>query len=355
MILPQFAPADDSAPTLSPTTAEVAVVATNALTPEALFSGTDEINTAVANVYVTRTAGAQANASATANVLTMTADAATDTPTPDIAATALMRVQTQDALDLLQAALERARNFSGGNEDWLPFEWDFDGVTMVLVPAGCFQMGNDPEGRYWDGSGLVTGVPDGGRQCFNMPFWIDKVEVTNAQFAAFEGTVANGSGFSGDQRPRENITWFEARDFCARRGARLPTEAEWEYAARGVTAWKFPWGDSWDETKAVWNRSSSEGTADVGSIAAGASWVGALDMIGNVWEWVNSLADPYPYDASDGREADTGERTDVWRVLRGGSWFNYDSDFLRSAARIDYFPVNFGNYYDFGFRCVRSF
>jgi formylglycine-generating enzyme required for sulfatase activity len=252
-----------------------------------------------------------------------------------------------------QTALQRARNFIGDNNDWQPFEDDFDGVPMVLVPVGCFNMGNDPEAWYWNGSDFVAGVPEGGQQCFDTPFWIDKYEVTNAQFAQFDGTAANVSRFSGDQHPRESVTWFEARDFCLVRGTRLPTESEWEYAARGLDEWSFAWGEMWDESNAVWSRDASEGTAPVGSIPAGASWVGALDMSGNVWEWVNSLAEPYPYNRDDGREADTGERTDIQRVLRSGSWATYDSAGLRTTSRYIGYPPDVWSD-GFGFRCARD-
>jgi iron(II)-dependent oxidoreductase len=205
------------------------------------------------------------------------------------------------------------------NADWSPVERDFNDVTMVLVPVGCFDMGNDPEGYYWDGNEWVKGIPAGGRQCFDAPFWIDKYEVTQAQFARFGGQKANTNGFTDENRPVENITWFEARDFCEQRSARLPTEAEWEYAARGPDNWIYPWGNKWYPDRVVWNRRDSQGTADVGSILEGASWVGALDMSGNVWEWTSSLDENYPYNASDGREGDAGNRAVILRVLRGGS------------------------------------
>ena len=249
---------------------------------------------------------------------------ATFTPTPNATATLLAyRPQT--------------------NNDWTPVEREFDGVTMVLVPAGCFMMGS--------GTGDSDERPVH-EQCFDAPFWIDKTEVTQAQFARLGGVKANDNRFTGDDRPVERITWFEARDFCELRGGRLPTEAEWEYAAGGVESWVYPWGDIWDGDHTIHSGNSNSQTADVGSRPSGASWVGALDMSGNVWDWTNSLYEAYPYDVDDGRERDTENSTDVLRVLRGGSWLFFSSDYLRVAVRgrLDPHGRSFGR----GFRCVLS-
>lgn len=228
---------------------------------------------------------------------------------------------------------------------------------MVLVPAGCFMMGSTQQqvneqisagiNREWAERQLPQH-----EQCFDEPFWIDKYEVTQAQFRRLGGTQANPPGFSGDDRPVERITWFEARDFCELRDSRLPTEAEWEYAARGPDNLVYPWGNTWNASNTVWNRSSSQGTANVGSIPAGVSWVGALDMSGNVWEWTSSLFESYPYDATDGREADTGSRTDVLRVMRGGSWVSFNTGTLRAPFRYWVVPISWG--YGIGLRCARS-
>lgn len=213
---------------------------------------------------------------------------------------------------------------------------DFDGVPMVLVPAGCFMMGSGREAH---------------EQCFDQPFWIDQTEVTQAQFARLGGVKANVNRFTGDQRPVERITWFEARDFCALRGARLPTEAEWEYAARGPDNLVYPWGNEFIADNVVYRGNSGYQTANVGSRPGGASWVGALDMSGNVGEWTGSLYEPYPYDATDGREADTVNRRNVLSTGRGGS-FGDTGDDLRAAGRNYRYPdyVNL----NIGYRCARS-
>ncbi|MEP7287629.1 MAG: SUMF1/EgtB/PvdO family nonheme iron enzyme [Chloroflexota bacterium] len=227
------------------------------------------------------------------------------------------------------------------SNQWTPQSQTFDGVEMMLVPGGCFEMGSD-NGN--DDEKPVSKI------CFDKPFWIDKTDVTQAQFKRLGGTVAHSPAFVGDQRPVESITWFEARDFCAKRGARLPTEAEWEYAARGPDNLIYPWGNRFNDSKVVWKRSASDGTADVGSKPAGASWVGALDMSGNVWQWVSTLYKPYPYSKNDGRESNSD--TITYRSLRGGSWSFTDSDSLQAAYRNADFP-SFGNP-NYGLRCALS-
>jgi formylglycine-generating enzyme required for sulfatase activity len=283
------------------------------------------------------------DATATATLWTLTP---TNTPTATLTPTNTPTNTPLPTLSPLEEALQRARNFTGTqNSDWVPIEADFDGVTMVLVPAGCFMMGND--------SNSYGGDSNGGQQCFDEPFWIDKYEVTQADFERLGGEQSDPPDFEGANRPVEDITWFEARDFCALRNAQLPTEAQWEYVARGVEALYFPWGNDWDSSKVIWNRSSSQGTAEVGSILAGASWVGALDMSGNVWEWTRSVYEDYPYVATDGREADLGGETDVRYSLRGGSWLGSNDGVLRSASRLRYDPNNWN--FDGGFRCFLSY
>ncbi len=215
---------------------------------------------------------------------------------------------------------------------WIPQPTDFDGVTMMRVPPGCFIMGS-VEGDA-DEKPLT-------KICFDRPFWIDKYDVTNAQFQQFKGIAAQSSRWNDNNRPRENVTWFEASDFCALRGARLPTEAEWEYAARGSQNRTYPWGDSRDFDKFVGGLE----TENVGSKPAGASWAGAMDMAGNVWQWTSSAYTPYPYNKDDGREGFTV----TGRVLRGGAYNSID---IRSAYRYHLRSNAFGS--NIGFRCARS-
>jgi serine/threonine-protein kinase len=214
------------------------------------------------------------------------------------------------------------------NSGWTPEFAVFGGFEMARVPPGCFSMGDEGEG---------------GRQCFNQPFWIDRTEVTNAQYG-------QSARWRGEQRPRERVSWMAARDFCIQRGARLPTEAEWEYAARGPDNLAYPWGDTFDPDRLISAdaRPEADGTADVGSRPSGASWVGALDMSGNVWEWTNSIFRPYPY-SDDGREAPDTDKYE--RTIRGGSYLS-EGGFTRSANRDGFSPERTFN--DVGFRCIMT-
>jgi formylglycine-generating enzyme required for sulfatase activity len=218
------------------------------------------------------------------------------------------------------------------NAAWTPIIQQVGGVDMALVPVGCFQMGSNQS-------------PDElpvHEQCFDTPFWIDVYEVTNGQYGS-EGA------FAGASRPRETLTWRDALTFCQARGGRLPTEAEWEYAARGPDNLVYPWGNSFVAANTVYYGNSGDRTADVGSRPGGVSWVGAYDMSGNVYEYTSSIYLPYPYDPTDGREnlADTTSR----RVLRGGSFGNAELG-VYASRRYPVIPASTGNVD--GFRCARD-
>jgi iron(II)-dependent oxidoreductase len=189
------------------------------------------------------------------------------------------------------------------------------------------------------------------------PLWIDLYEVTNEQFEQFGGVAAQPGAWPNGKHPRTNVTWFEARDFCELRAARLPTEAEWEYAARGPDNLVFPWGNEFVADHVVSYETTDGDKAEVvGSRPLGVSWVGAEDMSGNVWELVSTAYDnidatgefPYPYDPRDGRE-DLG-RSGVWRVLRGGSSYDIETEVM-VARRFSMYPEFEDKFY--GFRCAR--
>lgn len=227
------------------------------------------------------------------------------------------------------------------NKDWTPYTKEIGGVEMALVPAGCFQMGSD------SGSSDERPVH---KVCFEKPYWIDVYEVTNSQFAELGGQAGHSSTWTDAERPRESIAWTEAGDFCQKRGARLPTEAEWEYAARGSDGLVYPWGNTWDDTLAVWSTSQ---TASVGSKPGGVSWVGALDLSGNVWEWVSDwYSDGYYGTLTDGVTSPQGPDGGAYRVLRGGSWNHHNSNNLRATYRYWLYPD--GRNRNIGFRCALS-
>lgn len=220
------------------------------------------------------------------------------------------------------------------NADWTPVFATFNGVEMALVPTGCFTMGNDKGRRDERPASQI---------CFERPYWIDRTEVTNAQ-------VGSAGHFEGDDRPHENMLWTEARDFCVSRGARLPTEAEWEFAARGPDDLLYPWGNELIPDNLIFDQNSNGETAPVGSKPQGVSWVGALDMSGNVFELASSAYARYPYDPTDGRENLTDET--LPRVYRGGINSYVDN----GASATIRFRLEPGDRNWFvGFRCARDY
>jgi len=227
-----------------------------------------------------------------------------------------------------------------------------DGMPMVFVPAGEFSMGSDDNGE--------TEKPV--HTVYLDDYWIDQTEITNAQYAKCVNAggctaPSKTSSYSRDSYygnsqyddyPVLWVDWNQARDYCQWAGRELPTEAQWEKAARGTDGRTFPWGnDGPNATLANYNDSQGDTTA-VGSYPDGASQYGALDMAGNVWEWV---ADWFGVYLSDVERNPTGPTSGEQRVLRGGSWFHYLSDGIRSAYRHVNYPL-YSGYFDTGFRCA---
>jgi serine/threonine-protein kinase len=212
----------------------------------------------------------------------------------------------------------------------------------VTIPAGEFQMGGEDYGVY------PVNVDE---------FQIGKYEVTNRQYAqCAKAGICAGSAYDDGKalHPVVNVNWYDAVTYCEWAGGRLPTEAEWEKAARGTDERTYPWGEGIDCDYANYygkdngNDACVGDTTPVGSYESGKSPYGVYDMAGNVWEWTSSLYQSYPYDASDGREELSSSD---YRVLRGGSW-NNGVNGARSAYRDDYGPSITDDVV--GFRCARS-
>ncbi|MCU0479789.1 MAG: bifunctional serine/threonine-protein kinase/formylglycine-generating enzyme family protein [Anaerolineae bacterium] len=250
--------------------------------------------------------------------------------------------------------------FPGGlpvtsNSQWRPVIRNIDGVNMALVPIGCFNMGSNTSQLDYSVSALgadrdaMSDEQPVHEICFDEPFWIDVTEVTNEQFSDQRGYAGRDSEWTDDNLPRINITWYEARDYCNLRGGRLANEAEWEYAARGPNSYLFPWGDTFEENRIAYRENSVAQTKPVNSYPLGVSWVGAVDMSGGVWEWINTIYMPYPYSASDGRE---NSNTTADRGMRGGDWSSR-SHFARATNR-NWYAQN-GEFNNVGLRCVRDY
>jgi len=237
-----------------------------------------------------------------------------------------------------------------------------DGAPMVLIPAGVFPMG------------VPEGDRDGGRDEYPRhdvqvdAFYIDKYETTNGRY--FEFVKATGHRvpqnprnptrnlWQGDaiteslaDRPVVNVDWADAEAYCRWAGKRLPTEAEWEKAAKGTADRRFPWGNVEPTNKHLnFNQQwiGEKTLMPVGSYEAGKSPFGVHDMAGNVWEWVHDWYDAKHYEKSPRRNP-KGPETGAKRVLRGSGWQN-ETPTVRIFTRVDSDPTIRNE--STGFRCA---
>ena len=238
-------------------------------------------------------------------------------------------------------------------------------ATMVAIPAGSFAMGSD--------TGEADEKPV--HQVSVKAFSIDVTEVTVAEYRACvsaerctASSTVEWSGLSAgdrqkyseycnwtqqgrDKHPMNCVDWNQAEAYCGWASKRLPTEEEWEYAARGSDGRSYPWGAAAPAAQACWNgegndlgKSNRKSTCPVGSYHGGASPFGALDMAGNVWEWTSSKYCPYTVASNSCANAA--------RVNRGGSWYGGDPSYLRAANRFGLAPAD--RDYGVGFRCARA-
>jgi len=239
-----------------------------------------------------------------------------------------------------------------------PASKELDPVPMVTIPAGEFLMGN-PEGK-----GRADEWPQ--RSVYLDAFAIDQVEVTNERYLAFvattghrnppnpygTGTLQSAKGI--EQLPVVQTTWYDAKAYCSWAKKRLPTEAEWEKAARGTDGRLFPWGNEratvkranfdreWEEEKTLY---------PVGSLPDGDSPYGVKDMAGNAREWVSDWYDADYYKHAPDRNPQGPDKKGVVRSIRGGSWHSPMADITASGRGRGGFALQT---HGTGFRCARG-
>ncbi|MCS6902244.1 MAG: formylglycine-generating enzyme family protein [Polyangiaceae bacterium] len=227
---------------------------------------------------------------------------------------------------------------------------------MVRLEGGTFRMGSE------------EGAPDERpvHQVTLKPFWLDITEVTVAAYQACvaagacskpdEGTWCNWGKNDWKDHPINCVDWEQATQFCRWANKRLPTEEEWEYGARQGGREgdrRYPWGDAEPSNQLCWNgegndvgKGGRQGTCPVGSYLMGNTPTRLRDMAGNVWEWTSSAYCPYTDSGYDVGKCGTS------RILRGGSWYNYDAAWVRGAVRSWFTPSY--RFYNVGFRCARG-
>lgn len=225
-----------------------------------------------------------------------------------------------------------------------------DYKNMVMIPAGEFIMGSN---ERWDDES-----PEFIAQ--TSTFWIDIFEVTNTEYKNFADLTDYSSPALWDdnkvpkgleEHPVTYVSWNDASAFCRWTEKRLPTEGEWEKAARGTLGYAFPWGNEFDSSNSNNPQSESKGTKPVGSYEKGKSPYGLYDMSGNVWEWTSTWYMPHP-----SNKIPSTKYGKTNRVIKGGSWF----DCLAYGCGISALAYNRGAVVPttrnntIGFRCVKD-
>jgi formylglycine-generating enzyme required for sulfatase activity len=236
---------------------------------------------------------------------------------------------------------------------------------MVAVPAGPFTMGRG-DAQADERPAHIVYLP---------AFRIDRLPVTNEAFALFLDAVGprdeRGLRYYDDDdrdarihrrgerwvaqpgyepHPAVEVSWHGARAYCAWRGARLPTEAEWEKAARGTDARRYPWGNEAPDPSRARYAAGWNATTTVGAHPRGASPYGMLDAAGNIWQWVSSAYRPYPWRGDDGRE-DPG--ADTVRGTRGGAHDSPPEALTATQRGRTLSRAPSAGHHNIGFRCAR--
>ncbi len=231
---------------------------------------------------------------------------------------------------------------------------------MVYIPAGKFLMGsNDVDNaslakEFGSKQKIFFENEKPVRKIYLKGFYIDKFEVTNKDYKLFvtktEYKPPPQKYISRrENHPVFNVNWFDANAYCTWRGKRLPTEKEWEKAARGTNGNRYPWGDEYDEEKANLNKKD---TVPVGSMPEDKSYYGVYDMGGNLMEWTSSWYKPYP-----GSTFQLKEYGEKYRVVRGstgnyGRHYHLAKIYSRSSYR--FFSKHNQKGFDMGFRCAKD-
>ena len=237
---------------------------------------------------------------------------------------------------------------------------------LVLIPSGRFLMGSTEEeiqrasdecsARYPACERGIFEAEYPERLVYLKAYYIDRFNITNKQYKECvlddectpprRTTAITDAKF--DDYPVLFVDWYQAQNYCDWAGGRLPTEAEWEKAARGVEGFIYPWGDAMEEGAAVWNQASPQ---PVMKRPRGVSSFGIYDMAGNVWDWVADWFNPNYYDESPDSNPQGPERG-VHKIFRGGSWGSDIPVFLRTMTRNHNKPNTWNPY--IGIRCAKD-